>query len=59
MPFLVSSYSIIGLETVSGRVFGVTFKSPGKAIFANPEGSQFRQSGRVLFLPIQKGPSFF
>ena len=25
--------------------------------FANPEGSQFCQSGGVLFLPIRRGPS--
>ena len=46
------------------------FKRPGKAIFTNPErvlirkgeifanleGSYLRQSGRVLLLPIRKGP---
>ena len=27
-------------------------------LLANPEGSQFRQSGRVLFLPIRRCPNF-
>ena len=57
-PFLVGSYSIIASENVSGRVSGENFKSPGKAIFANPEGSQFGQSGGVPILPIRRGPVF-
>ena len=53
--FLVSSYSIIASENVSGRVSGENFKSPGKAIFTIPEGSQ---SGGVPILPIRKGSCF-
>ena len=71
-PFLVSSYSIIASKNISGRVLVENFKSPGKAIvtnpegsqagrvpyFANPVGSQFCQHGGVLFLPIPKGSIF-
>ena len=63
IPFLVSSYSIIASDNVSGRVSGENFKYPGKAIFANPEGScfchpegsKFCQTGRVPILPIRRG----
>ena len=56
--FLVSSYSIIASANVSGRIPGEKFRIPGKAIFANPEGSQFCQSGGVPIMPIRKGPNF-
>ena len=54
-PFLVSSYSKIASENVSGRVSGENFKNPGKAFFTNPEESQ---SGRVQILSIRRGPDF-
>ena len=57
-PFLVSSNSILASENVFGRVSGENFESLLKAFFANPEGSQFCQSGGVLFLPIRRGPVF-
>ena len=40
-PFLVSSNSIIASENLSGRVSGENFGSLLKAIFTNPEGSQY------------------
>ena len=66
-PFLVSSDSIIASENVSGRVAvenskkyprGYFYKPGGVPNFANPEGSEFCQSGGVLFLPIRRGPVF-
>ena len=54
-PFLVSSYSIIASENISGGVLGKIFKSHGQVIPTNPEGFQ---SGRVLFLPIRRCPNF-
>ena len=54
-PFLVSSHSIIASENVSGRISGENFRSPGNAIFTNPEESQ---SERVPILPIRRGPIF-
>ena len=57
-PFLGSPYSIIASEDVYRRVSVEIFKSPVKAIFANPEGSQFCQSGGVPILPIRRGPVF-
>ena len=71
-PFLVSSNSIIASENVSGRVSGENLESSREAIFtnpgwsqsggapnfANPEGSQFCQTGGVLFLPIRRGHNF-
>ena len=57
-PFLVSSYRRIASGDVSRRVSEEIFKSPGKAIFANPLGYCFCQSGRVPVLPIRRGPVF-
>ena len=45
-------------ENVSGRVWGEIFKSLGKAVFTNPEGSHFYQSGGGASLPIRRGPIF-
>ena len=62
-PLIVSPYSIIASGTYPEGYMVEILKVPEKLFlpirrgpnFANPEGSQFCQSGGVLFLPIRRG----